>query len=264
MQHSPRHGAHLALVLTCVCMFWRLPCGKWWCHISRLALPRREKENLCEQLAPLHLSSRAGRLPNDARHQSDTRRLMRSIGCISFCVRLLTRLLHRTLPRSILRNASVLRHADRPQRTLLALSQARSGFSRPCWPRLTSIQNCLSFAINGIIAACGASTTDFFKSQWLGPNTAARPFFLAHRLDRKEWSADVTDLELHTLKPTTRSCVCHRFGDNVMSPVFQVLSSNMPHSSRAHSGQLSIAWSHIVFSCVSRHIRTKVSFQQRV
>ena len=207
MQHSPRHGAHLALVLTFVCMFWRVACGKWWCHISRLALPRREKENLCEQLAPLHRSSNAGHPPNDARHQSDTRRLMCSIGCISFCVRLFTRLLHRTFPRSILRNASVLRHADRPQRTLLALSQAGAESSRPCWPRLTSIQNCLFFAINGIIGACGASTTDFFKSQWLGPNTAVMPFFLAHRLDRKERSADVIDLELNS----------HHFGENVIT-----------------------------------------------
>ena len=177
MQHSPRHGAHLALVLTFVCMFWRVACGKWWCHISRLALPRREKENLCEQLAPLPRSSRAGHPPNDARHQSDTRRLMCSIGCISFCVRLFTRLLQRTFPRAILLLALVLRQADRPQ-MLLALSQAGAELSRPCWPRLTSIQNCLFFAINGIIAACGASTTDFFKSQWLGPNTAVMPFFL--------------------------------------------------------------------------------------
>ena len=254
-------------------MFWRVACGKWWCHISRLALPRREKENLCEQLAPLHRSSNAGHPPNDARHQSDTRRLMCSIGCISFCVRLFTRLLHRTFPRSILRNASVLRHADRPQRTLLALSQAGAESSRPCWPRLTSIQNCLFFAINGIIGACGASTTDFFKSQWLGPNTAVMPFFLAHRLDRKERSADVIDLELNShhfgenviTDSITRICKCALFAETARCQNCRpVLSSSMPHSSRAHSGQLSIAWSHILFSCVSRHVRTEVSFQQRV
>ena len=196
-------------------------------------------------------------------------------------MRLFTRLLLRTFPRAILRLAPVLRHADRPQRTLLALSQARAGFSRPCWPRLTSIQNCLSFAINGVRVERQRQISSSLSGS--GRIRQRGPFFLRIASTEKNGRMSPTsNSTLRSLPPgrvyatTLETTLCPPVRNAYVNVLFSLrrldvrtVDLSCPAVCHIHHGrtvvsQLSIAWSHIVFSCVSRHVRTEVSFQQRV